>query len=751
MKHFFSLLLLVLLPFSKSAEYPVKCSQLDFLFATSNCCDENNEATCLQTIPHKKYRADIGSLEETLQEIGLCSTNDASCIKDLPSLAYLRDRIKNITDGGVEIAVQVANAKQGSSANLDAISNGELPSITVKSGSTLTIESGASFLVKGEIDIPQLKSGTTADTATEIGHLKLDEIHAPIDFNHHLLSEVNLADLQLNGVNVTATADELNTLGNGVVQNDIDRIVVATLGITAPNKVVTADENGTVTFKHNVEIDGDLNIPNGKLKLGGIVIDKTATQLNDAVAHFVGLTANAAEINSLDGIVATTEELNKLHLSTADKDDFNRLDITTVGLAEAGKVVTADETGKVTLLDADVTGTMDITALSINGVAVTSTAAELNVLKDVTASTEELNRLDITAPGQSEPNKVLVADSSGNLQLNGNLVLAVTENSNNTLAIKKDTLLIDDVPVTATAAELNILSGVDTSLTAAHLNDFAVYDGDWESLSVLGGVTASSDEINYLDITKLGKTEASKVVTTDAQGDIEVAGELVVTGSIDTTKLLIAGEEVLATAEQINKFSGGAIDLSNLDKLTGLTADINMLNQFADVTADATDLNRVDIATAGQSEASKVVTADANGDISFNGNVVVDGTLNIGSGQLQIDGVTVTASAADLSAVVDLSTHKDKLIELAAVTSSATDIDTAVANAALATAADFTKLSEITATSAQLNTCGGFFISQTGETPTCASLGQLIYLTKANGDTELHFCKGAGESIGPIG
>ena len=76
---------------------------------------------------------------------------------------------------------------------------------------------------------------------------------------------------------------------------------------------------------------------------------------------------------------------------------------------------------------------------------------------------------------------------------------------------------------------------------------------------------------------------------------------------------------------------------------------------------------------------------------------MVGGTLNIGSGQLQIDGVTVTASAADLSAVVDLSTHKDRLIELAAVTraSSATDIDTAVANAALATAADFTKLSSL--------------------------------------------------------
>ena len=39
-------------------------------------------------------------------------------------------------------------------------------------------------------------------------------------------------------------------------------------------------------------------------------------------------------------------------------------------------------------------------------------------------------------------------------------------------------------------------------------------------LNILDGVTATSTELNYLDITTLGTSEASKVVTADANGDV---------------------------------------------------------------------------------------------------------------------------------------------------------------------------------------------------------------------------------------
>ena len=395
-------------------------------------------------------------LEDTLEEIGLCSENETSCIKDLPSLTYLRDRIKNITDGGVSVAVEVATSKQDKHPNLDSISNGVLPSLELEANGTLTIPSGSTLKVEGTLEIPQLNTGTTADTATVIGHLKVDEMHSAIDFNHHLLSEVNLkSPFQLDSVDVSLSAAEINILkdvdtsitfndinklkgleadagdlnglhDSGVTKEELQRVRVTTLGVSEPNKVVTADASGNVVFKKNVEIDGDLDIPYGSLKINGVVVNKTAAQLNDAVAHFVGLTASTEEINTLDGIVATSDELNILHLVTADKDDLNRLDIAVEGVTEPNKVVTADADAKVTFTNSvDVQGTLDVTGeLHIAGVKVTSSAEELSLLEGITVTVDQLNVLNVTSVGESEPGKALVPDADGNLKLNGDLAIA---------------------------------------------------------------------------------------------------------------------------------------------------------------------------------------------------------------------------------------------------------------------------------------------------------------------------------------
>ena len=104
-----------------------------------------------------------------------------------------------------------------------------------------------------------------------------------------------------------------------------------------------------------------------------------------------------------------------------------------------------------------------VTALTNLGL--TATAAEINVLDGVTATTAELNILDGVTSTTAELN------------------------------------ILDGV--TSTTAELNILDGV--TATAAELN-------------VLDGVTTTTAELNYNDSTTLGTSEASKVVTADADG-----------------------------------------------------------------------------------------------------------------------------------------------------------------------------------------------------------------------------------------
>ena len=75
--------------------------------------------------------------------------------------------------------------------------------------------------------------------------------------------------------------------------------------------------------------------------------------------------------------------------------------------------------------------------------------------------------------------------------------------ANNLSDLASAVTALTNLGLTATAAEINILDGV-TSTTA--------------ELNILDGVTATAAELNYSDITTLGTSEASKVVTADANG-----------------------------------------------------------------------------------------------------------------------------------------------------------------------------------------------------------------------------------------
>ena len=75
--------------------------------------------------------------------------------------------------------------------------------------------------------------------------------------------------------------------------------------------------------------------------------------------------------------------------------------------------------------------------------------------------------------------------------------------ANNLSDLASAVTALTNLGLTATAAEINVLDGV-TSTTA--------------ELNILDGVTATTAELNYNDITTLGTSEASKVVTADANG-----------------------------------------------------------------------------------------------------------------------------------------------------------------------------------------------------------------------------------------
>jgi len=109
---------------------------------------------------------------------------------------------------------------------------------------------------------------------------------------------------------------------------------------------------------------------------------------------------------------------------------------------------------------------------SLNGVAITSTAAELNILDGVTASTAEINILDGVTATTAEIN-LLDGVTASTAELN----------------------ILDGV--TASTAEINILDGLTS--TTAELNILDGVTASTAELNTLDGITATVTELNYTD------------------------------------------------------------------------------------------------------------------------------------------------------------------------------------------------------------------------------------------------------------
>ena len=207
-----------------------------------------------------------------------------------------------------------------------------------------------------------------------------------------------------------------------------------------------------------------------------------------APAELTGVTATASELNILDGVTATATELNLMDGVTATTAELNHVDGVTSNVQTQmdtnAPVASPTFTGTVTGPTINAS-----TALQIGGVAVTATAAELNIMDGVTATATELNIMD---------------------------------------------------GVTSTTAELNILDGVTSTAT---------------ELNILDGVTATTAELNYNDITTLGTSQASKVVTADANGDVTLSEELKAKSYNETYVSLSAGSTVDIDNETGNVFA----------------------------------------------------------------------------------------------------------------------------------------------------------------------------------------------------
>ena len=503
-------------------------------------------------------------------------------------------------------------------------------------------------------------------------------------------AELNILD------GVTATATELNIMDGGTAASsttvaDADRVVFNDNGtmkqvavtdlaayfddeITAmPNLVTTGALNsGSITSGFGTIDTGSSTITTtglitgGSLDIDDVVIngstightdDTDLITVADGVVTVAGevsmttldiggtnVTATAAELNILDGVTSTASELNILDGVTATASELNILDGVT------------STTSELNILD-----------------GVTSTAAELNILDGATATTAEINILD----GDTAASSTTLADAD-----------RVIVNDNGTM---KQVALSDFETFFESA--LDTTSNITTvgALNSGSITSgFGTIDTGSSTITTTGLITGGSLDIDDVVIngTTIGHTDDTDLMTV-ADGVLTVAGE------VSMTTLDIGGTNVTSTAAELNILDGVTATASELNILDGVTATASELNILDGVTATASELNILDGVTSTASElnildgvtstaselnildgvtattaelnysdtgsavgtvvASKVVTVDANKDVSSFRNITLTGELDAGSldvsgdadidGTLEADAITVNGTA----------------------------------------------------------------------------------------------------------
>ena len=467
----------------------------------------------------------------------------------------------------------------------------------------------------------------------------------------------------------TSSVEFKNAFFDGAVTTDTI-VVNSTIGHDDDTDLLTLAD-GIVT------VAGEISVTT--LDIGGTNVTSTAAELN----ILDGVTSTAAELNILDGVTSTTAELNILDGVTSTAAELNILDGVTSTTAELN------------ILDGVTSTTAELNILD----GVTSTAAELNILDGVTATTAELNIIDGVTATTAELN-IMDGVTSTTAELNImdgvtattaeiNILDGDTSATSTTLA-DADRVIVNDngtmKQVALSDFETFFESALDTTsniTTVGALDSgsitsgFGNIDNGSSTITTTGLITGGSLDIDDVVIngTTIGHTDDTDLMTV-ADGVLTVAGE------VSMTTLDIGGTNVTSTAAELNILDGvtstaaelnildgvtsTAAELNILDGVTSTTAELNILDGVTSTTAELNILDGVTATTAelnysdtgaavGTVVASKVVTVDANKDVSSFRNITLTGELDAGSldvsgdadidGTLEADAITVNGTA----------------------------------------------------------------------------------------------------------
>jgi hypothetical protein len=482
----------------------------------------------------------------------------------------------------------------------------------------------------GQLDI-------VADTEVQIAATTID-INGAVDISGALtLAGTTLAETISDtvGAMVTSNTESGITVAYDDADNTLD-FTVGTLNQNTTGNAATATALETARTIGGTSFDGTANI--------AVALSDTATAL--ATARTIGGTSFDGTANIAVALSATATALATARtIHGVSFDGTANIDLSEVISDTVGAMVTSNTESGITVAYDDADNTLDFTVGTLNqsttGNAATATALETartiggtsfdgtaNIAVDLAATATALATAR-TIAGQSFDGSANITIASTDLSNTSNITLndGTQTLTNKTLTSPK---INEDVAVTSTATELNLLdgstagtianskaviysaagqvngttlaiAGTAITSTATELNLLDGVSGLVQAdFTKLAAIDSTAAELNYSDLATLGTTAASKVFTADANNLTTVSGAVayvedtltdgatITWDVIDSpvAKVTLAGNRTLSAPSGTTPIAGQFVSLLIIQDGTGSrTITWNAVYEFAADTA----------------------------------------------------------------------------------------------------------------------------------------------------------------------
>ena len=406
-----------------------------------------------------------------------------------------------------------------------------------------TAENAAYTGASGEITVDTtlnkvlLHDGSTAGGAATVGNLQ-----GNIQLGKTGTNEIDTAsgNLTIDSAGGTITLDDNVTIsGNLTVSGTTTTVDSTTVSIQNAFVFEGATDDAHETTLTTIDPTGDrtISLPNvsGTLPVLAVASTTQITSTPEELNILDGVTATASELNALDGITSSVSELNILDGVTATAAELNLIDGPAAGTIANSKAVIYGSSGEV-----------NATTLQIAGTAITSTAAELNILDGVTATTSELNLMD----GGTTAGTTAVAGADGIVTNdNGTMRQTTTDTFDTYLAQTTKTLTNKTI-----SGSDNTLSNIGNSSLSN--SAITVSDGSNTTAVALGGTMTFAGTTNEIEV-----SESSGTVTIGLPNNVTISGNLTVSGDTTTVNTAtLAVEDPLINLATGNN-SSDAVDI----------------------------------------------------------------------------------------------------------------------------------------------------------------------------------------------